>query len=278
MTVDYPDYQTPAAHADQIAATGVPLLHRADSLANATINLTTIPSTRTAGPFTVGQICYELWLSLENQAASATGTYITCEMQWTDSVTGLLLGRRKYKMVAGPNGSPHTLKISGPVHADTVTIIFGIVSDSTSACTVIYQLLGTSRLYGRDTMRSTQPNAEGYIIPGAVPEFSVLTNTAPLVGIGATLTRLMAAYSGRVWLNAHTTSATTNMIVAVHEAFTTAPNLANFQQIASLHSDANGNINQFLTLPNVQCALDLTNNGSVSQTLQVIVCLEDALP
>ena len=278
MTVDYPDYQTPTAHADQIAVTGVPLLHNATSQASATIDLVTIPSTRTAGPFSLGAICYELWLSLENDTASATGTYITVEMQWTDSATGLLLARRKFKAVAGPNGSPHTLKLSGPVHADQVTVIFGITSDSASHCTVIYQLLATSRLYGRDTMRSTQPFAEGYTIPGAVPEFSVLINTAPSVGVGNTLTRLMAAYSGRVWLNAHTTSATTNMIVTVHEAFTSAPNLANFQQIASLHSDTNGNINEFIDLPGVQCALDLTNNGSVSQTLQVIVCLEDALP
>lgn len=275
---DYADWQTPAAHAQQISITGVPLLHNASSLSNQTVNLVTIPSTQTRGPFTVGQICYELWLSVENQAASATGTYITVEMQWTDSATSLLLARRKFKVVAGPLGSPHTLKISGPVHADTVKLIFGITSDSASTCQVIYQLLGTSRLYGRDTMRSTQPTAEGFTIPGAVPEYSVLINTAPTVAAGNTLTRLMAAYSGRVWINAHTNSGTTNMVVIVHEAFTTAPVLANFQQVFTLHSDANGNINEFIDLPGVQCAIDLTNNGAASQVLSLLMCLEDALP
>lgn len=274
-TLDYPDYGTAQQHADRIALTGAPLIHNNTSLSSGAFVLATVPSSNPIGPLNIGQICYELWLSLENGAPVGNASYIQVQFDWSDQATGLLLARRRYKLVSGPNGSPHTLKIAGPVHGDRLTITVSVLSDSVHGVTVIYQLLGTSRLYARDVVRSTIPTGDGFTLAGAVPDLDVLINTAPSVAAAGQLNRLMPAYNGLVYVGGFTSSGANDFKLAIVEAFTSAPVLANDQVIAVVQSGTNGFINSVVSLPNVQCLAQMTNNNAALQTLNLVVSMQE---
>ncbi len=265
MTVTgYPDWQP-----------GGLALHGSTPLANGVQALNVIPSTQVPGTFNVYQTCYELYVGVQNGAPAGSASYLVVQMDWIDGVSGLTLARRNYKIVSGPNGTDHTVKIAGPVHADTVKLSFSIVSDSVHAITATWHLFGTSRPYARDVMRTIVFAQDGFTAPGPLQGYMTLINTNPSVGAGATLDRLMAAYSGNVHIAAVTSSGISDMKLTVREASTSAPILVNSQQIAALGADANGNIDTFIALPNVQCIVRLANNNAAAKTIDCVVTIND---
>jgi hypothetical protein len=274
MTVtDYPDWQTPQANADHIASTGAPLNALSRKLANNTNNIAVAGST-VVGTFTVTSICYELFVSVQNNGGNPG--FLIVHMDWTDSATSLILLTRKFKIIAGATGSPHTVKISGPVHADTVTVTLESESDSTSVMAVQWQMIGTSRLYTRDTFRSVATHAGGFTLAGAKPEYGILINCSPSVAAGVTQLFALPCYSGRVFVAGHTTTGTSNMLVEINESVGSVFVLPNFPDVFRQHTDAFGDIGAFCSLPTAEMGVSLTNGGSVAQTLDLTITVEES--
>jgi hypothetical protein len=270
---DYPDWQTPQAHANAINATGAPLNQQSKKISNNTLNVAVGASTD-VGTFSIPNICYELWVSVQNNGANPG--FLIVHMDWLDSATGLLLLTRKYKIVAGATGSPHTVKITGPVHADTVDVTMESESDSTSAMGITWQLIGTSRLYTRDTFRSVQQHTGGFTLAGAKPEYGILLNASPVVAAGVTQLFAMPCYSGRIYIAAHTTSGANNMTVEINEQVGSVFVLPNFPDVFIDKTDSNGYMHEFATLPTAEMGVSLTNGGSANQTLNCTILIEES--
>lgn len=268
---DYPDWQTSQDQATKISTTGVPLLQNSLKVAHQAQTLA-VNGTQAFGPFTLNSICQETWVSAE--ATAGTPDYLDIRLDWTDSSTGLLLMSRDYRIIAGALGSPHTAKIFGPVHADTLTVTITNPGASSSSVNAIIQVLGTSRLYTRDGIRSIQPHAGGFTLSGALPAYGILVNCSPSVGAGLSTTIAIAAYTGRVFLHGHTGSGANNMTVELQEA--SANILPNYQDVFRDKSNANGDIDEFLTLPNFQCIMVLTNGGAAAQPLNITITVEES--
>ena len=250
-------------------------LHGAIALANGTQNLTVIPSTQVPGTFPVYQTCYELYVASQNALPVGSASFLVVQMDWIDSASGLNLTRRKFKIVPGVNGTDHTVKIAGPVHADTVKISYSILSDSIHAITVVWRLFGTSRPYSRDVVRTTIMSTDGFTSSGAIPETGVLMNASPTVNAGLNAVRILPLYNGRVHIAGLTSSGVGDYQLSILEAFTSAPLMANDQVVALTNTSANGFFDLFVELPNIQCVAQLTNNNAANKVLQLAVSIDE---
>lgn len=272
MTVtDYPDWGVTQDQANKISTTGVPLLHNKLSVTNQSTTLL-VNGTQSYGPFTVGSICQETWISAE--ATAGTPDYLDVELDWTDSTSGLLLDTKQYRIIAGALGSPHTAKIYGPVHGDQVKVTLLNPGASVSSVNAIVQLIATSRLYTRDGIRSIKPHAGGFTLSGAFPQYGILLNASPNVGAGLSTTVAMAAYMGRVFLEAHTNSGTNNMTVELQDASGNV--IPNNTDVYRDKSNANGDLDAFLELPSFQLVAVLTNGGAAAQALNITIQAEES--
>lgn len=265
-----------------MTATGFPdwqpgsvALHGATPIQSGTFTLNVIPSTQQKATANIWQTGYELYVACQNAAPSGNISCLTVQMDWTDSQSQLLLARRKFKIIPGPNGTDHTVKIAGPVHADTVRITFGITADSVHNITVNYQLLGTSRPYTRDIMRSTIFAQDGFTASGVLPEYGVLVNAAPTVGAGLIQTRILPAYNGRVHVVGFTSSGAADYQLNILEASNSGPVLINTATVANILSGTNGFIETFIELPNLQCVAQLNNQNAASKILNLLIDVEE---
>lgn len=273
MTTDYADWNTHQAHADAIAATGAPLNQLSRKVSNNTINLA-VAGSQAFGPFSIASICYELFVSAQNNGGNPG--FLIVHMDWTDSATGLVLLTRKFKIVAGATGAAHTVKISGPVHADTVLVTMESESDSTSVMGVTWQLIGTSRLYTRDTFRSVAAHTGGFTLAGAKPEYGILLNCSPTVAAGVTQLFAIPCYSGRIYIAAHTGSGANNMTVEINEQVGSVFVLPSWPDVFRDKTNGNGDMGEFATLPTAQMGVSLTNGGAASQTLDCTITIEES--
>jgi len=273
VSIDYPDFATPQAHADRIAVTGAPLLNLAKVIDAQTFTLNVIPSSQTFGPFAIGQISYELYVACQDTGVAGSASFLILESQFTDSATGLILSRRKYKMVTGPAGTDHKVMIRGPMHADQIKLIWSVPADSVAGVTVTYRLLSSSRVYVRDVARTTTFAQDGFTSGGAVPELGVMGNTKPLVGNGGALSRLIALYNGDAVLTAQTTSLTSDATITVQEAAGANPLLANQNVIFKGNTDALGNLVAEFTFPGVQAIVTAFNGNVAPLSIGVLVTM-----
>jgi hypothetical protein len=271
MTTDYADWNTHQAHATAIAATGVPLLHNASGVANVTITLAAGANT-VLGPLNVVSICQELFVSAENAGGNAN--FVTVQMDWKDSVTGILMYRRKYRICSGATGSPHTVKIYGPVHSNQLTVTITNEAISISGVNIIANLFQTSRLYTRDGFRSIQPHTGGFTLAGALPEWDVLLNCSPAVGAGLNIPFTLPCYAGRVFVHAHTNSGTNNMTLEIQDINSGV--LPNYADVYRDKTNGNGDLDAFVTLPSFECLVFLTNGGAAQQTLSATITIEES--
>lgn len=271
MTTDYPDWQTPQANADHIAVTGAPLLNLKGVLVNAQVTVNNPGGSTVRGPFTFGQLSYELNISLETNVAPVGTTNVNYTLEWSDSASGLILKRKSFQIVAGPNGNPHQVEINGPARADTLNITIANNASSGVASKTTMTLLQSSRDYASDSFRTIDFQQSGWT--GASPrlENGNIGNFGNTVGAGATVTRLLAAYSGDAFLTANIVGGGNNLQVTIEEAQTATPLLPNDPDSLFIQSDGQGFINQRFIMPNIQQALLLHNNDAVIHTVNASI-------
>lgn len=204
VTPDSPDWAPHVALADQISATGVPLLR-------ATNNLGTAVSTTVAGgqqvtlvgPVAVTQPGYEICVQVSIPAGTGTLPFIRMTVTWTDSVSGLTLGFRNYYMTSGNGpGNVLTYYVTGPCHGDQVQVFVTNI-DPAATATLQWTVNQTSHLYQHDQLiqpgyAATAP--QGFTNPAGDPSTGVLMVATPTIAAATTTSRLLAARSGKALL------------------------------------------------------------------------------
>lgn len=267
MTTDYPDWQTPQANADHIAVTGAPLLNLKTIVQGTQTTVNNPGGSTTRGPYTFTQLSYELHISLETNVAPVGTTNVNYTLEWSDSVSGLIVKRKAFQLVAGPNGSPHQVEINGPARADTLNITIANNSQSGVASKSTLTLLQSSRDYQSDSFRTIDFQQSGWT--GASPriENNNLGNFGNSIGAGGSQTRLLAAYSGPVRVTANIVGGGNNLQLTIEEAQTAAPLLPNDPDTLFIQSDGQGFINTETFFPNIQQALILNNSDVAAHTV-----------
>lgn len=153
MTVtDYPDWQTPQAHANAIATTGAPLLALEQLLCSET-GVTLVPGVQqTYGPFPFTQISYECQVVLKC-AAGETNPWLEIELLWGSTVGAGNVDEEKY-YVGATNTASNFYRGLGRGKGNEVTFkVTWHGVDNTA--TFQFIAMQTSRQYIRDDWRST---------------------------------------------------------------------------------------------------------------------------
>lgn len=262
MTVDYSDWQTPQAHAEQIAVTGVPLLTLSTQVDTHTFTVLAGQST-TRGPFAVSQIGWEVGFSYSATAENTSPLHVT--VIWSDVATGTVLDNDVFDIRAGTVANPHVGRMFGRSKGNQVAIKFDNTLNTRDA-TVTYTLFQNSRVVPRESFKTLTWGQVGTDIQPAssVPQGIIaISNILPNGNTSAV--RQMPAYDGDVRVTATTASLTTDLAVQIKDGS------ANGVLIFDANSDAKGIISGVASLPKSQCILVISNNNAGPQTITVEV-------
>jgi hypothetical protein len=276
---DYPDWQTPQAHANTIAATGVPLLTKSTNIVN-DINRS-VPfggaSITIANRVSVTQIGYEIAITALISALAPTLPVLTVDMIWVDSVTSTTVGHETWNIPIGSSGAGSVHIGTGPTKANQLTVKLSN-NDSAQNATVTTVINQNSRVYARDDWRTESFNA----IPNAILPLhdqqgntlaDLLTSALPANG---SQTRLLPLYSGRVSI-----------------AFSSAVSKAGTLQVTNLDPSvsaagiylllaipaSNNTTIVTVSLPRAVCQFILTDTtGLAGNSLQAMFVTDEFLP
>lgn len=164
VLTDYPDYSPHVAHADQIAATGVPLLTKSGLLfRQAIVNLGAGQAAST-GVLPVSQIGYEVLVSAQTGGASAN-PFARVAMAWTDSTTGFIVATDTFMMPMATDAGGFTIIGRGPTKADGLNITVTNY-DTVTAPVIALTALQNSRVYPADQWRWSGTADAGRTVPG----------------------------------------------------------------------------------------------------------------
>jgi hypothetical protein len=198
---DYPDYQTPQAHATAIAATGVGVLRFANVLATATGG--TLGGGGQAQPLTLAaytQPSWELAINANLPAGAGTLPFVMLLLDWRDPTGNLVVARDVFIAAAG-NG-PSNLVITGgygPAKSEVLNFqIFNL--EPVQTLTYSYVFSQTSHVFEQTRWR--QPNIPGtapvsFTNPNGDPRRGIIANINAAVGASSFIDRLLPAYSGK---------------------------------------------------------------------------------
>lgn len=169
VVTDYPDYSQHVAQAQQIAATGVPLLH-AKNLLESVSSAAVAGGTLRAGASTaVTQHSYLAKVLLKTGSA-ATVPFAEIQLSWIDSASGEQVGTDSFIVPCSSSPSPFGVYGNGPVKADTVVCNVRNL-DPAVALTVSYKTWQMSRVVLRDNWQWINALNAGANVPG----FTVVT-------------------------------------------------------------------------------------------------------
>lgn len=202
VLTDYPDYSPHVAHADQIAATGVPLLTKSTTVANTAWTVAGGQKIQ-VNTYNIAQIGYEVILSGYQQAAGTSG-FVEIAFQWFDSTSNFLVGSDSWICAVGPNSSSAWLTVGhGPTKADQVEVTVKNL-DPAAGATGQLTLLQNSRVYARDDWHWVNSFNAGNSVPGftvaTLPDDESVLGivTALAIPAGATSTLLFGMHNGLV--------------------------------------------------------------------------------
>lgn len=198
MTVpDYPDFQTPQAHATAISVTGVPLLTLAGTLLTAQNFMIAGGGNVSTAALPITQLGYEIQLKLQVPAA-ATVPFVDCVMTWTDNTGNNTVAVERWMLPCG-SAANYIFTGTGPTKGSQLTLKL-INEDPAQTATVNVVILTNSRIYRRDRwIPNLTQNVPGFTIAQGDATRALLANGSGInVNAGATLTRLFPTYHGDV--------------------------------------------------------------------------------
>lgn len=264
---DYPDYSPHVATAQQVAATGVPLLTLATLLVNE--GSKTIPggNNLTVPAVLVSQIGYEIQVSASVPAA-ATNPFLLVELQWTDPATGILCGRDDFVVPMGTTGNPFLVIGSGPTKAAQLSVVvFNL--EGTQTASVDLFILQNSRIYQRDSWHWDNPSLSGVTVPGfnlpvlPADQSALGYLSSAVVAAGSSSTYLFGMHSGLIQVGLDMgTSAWANVslrLAAMPGSAYTANN--------PLYDTSNSPSTFQITGPRAPIRVTLSNTGTASTQL-----------
>ena len=266
MTVtDYPDWGTPQANANSIAATGVPLL-RLSSQKKFNIG-TTIPGAGSNTLLNAGvmvQPGYEIGLRASVPAGTGTLPFVALQLIWSDSATGLNTAQRDVVITAG-NGSANAIGsfINGPCRGNTLKVIANNL-DPAVTVTLDWAINQTSHVYEHDQAGqlgypAVAPN--GYTNATGKTASGLIAWAHPSLSAGASQAYLCALYGGDVFLSIDTFGITPQIIVSL----TDAPGYATGTTAGEFFGQgvtAGATVPLAMTLPFSPALLTVSNNGT----------------
>lgn len=274
MTVtDYPDWQTPQAHATQIAATGVPLLRATNNLGN-TFGTTLAggASTQLVPSVAVNQPGYEVTVEVSMPASSGTIPFVHIALLWWDSATGLFGNRRDVVLPAGNAGANLlTCYMFGPMHSDMFRVD-AINLDPAITATLNWTVNQTSHVFERDqayqySYAGTAPN--GFSNPGGVPTTGFVAYSAPTIGANSSSSVLCALYAGDVILDVDNSGSAQAVDVVLLDPAGYATGAAN-RKIFKTTVASGAEMSSQLALPFSPVLLKLANNSTVAGAVPVV--------
>lgn len=264
-----------------ISTTGVPLLGFHNNNINLTSKTLTAGSTFTSSTITIGQIGYDIAISMQ-AAASSTSPYFKVQLNWTDSTTSLTVAREEWWLAASASTSTDLMRYrgSGPSKGDTLVIT--IKSTDTVNLTYSLSFSQTSRVKVRDDWRCINAFVQipNFSAAGVAEPSDVIASTNPSVANGASVTRFLGLFAGQVSLQvtppatqAYTVNIQT-LSLAQSESGAAMPAL----NLYSVSPAAGVVVNATVVLPRCICTIVIINNGTTTGTWSAEMVVQEALP
>lgn len=189
--------------ANEIATAGVPLLSKVTNILNdQNHNLPANSSTTIVSNLPVTQIGYEIYLKALCPGAS-TAPFITLDLNWIDTATGLTVWHDEWNIGVGSTSGGSVYFGMGPTKADVLTIT-AFNADLLQAFTLTTVMHQTSRVFLRDDWRQETFNTIPGFAAGTLhtQQANCLTAFNGNINAGATITRYVALYAGKVTVSA----------------------------------------------------------------------------
>lgn len=254
-----------------IFGTGVPLYSKSSLFASRNATSIAANGNLQIGPSTtITQIGYTVGITVKANAASLN-PFVTVNMIWSDSLTGLVVGTEAW-VLAGGTTLGVTYYGTGPTKGDTLEVL--IVNDDTlRAMTVSCVVTQNSRVYARDDWRQpTVDTVPGFSNPNQNPPSNQLAQASPSVAVGATVTRLLPLYAGRVFITViGTTDVISIDIQSLDPSLTSGAHV--FDQSSGI--GVTGGLSAAFSLPRAVCSLNIINTaasgGAVTVPVSIVI-------
>jgi hypothetical protein len=257
----------PLAIAQQIALSGVPLRTLSGQVVTANAVVILAGNNNAAGPFTVTQPGYEIWLNPWINAGTPNGV-LTVQLLWIDSVSGQPVRAETHDIWPASAQNGHILSGVGPTKGDRLTITLSNLTGGASIA-VSYVVLQNSRVPARDDWRTFSGNgtASGIVTAGGNIQKKNLLIASISVPAASTMSRQIPYFNGICDVQFASSSATTDMFINIRDSGLTL--------IRQVRSDSAGNGEFRFTMPNSQCSIDLVNQNAVAKTLSAYIVIAE---
>lgn len=276
MTTDWPDDNPSSHRALAIYSQTVPLAAKSVKLGSAGTTTILPGATATLGPFTVGQIGYEISIDIGANAAS-TNPIMQALMSWTDSSTGRITEEQRWGMVGASGANPQTYYGVGPSSGDTLTITL-TNTDTVNSMTYAYVFAMNSRAYVRhDWRQQTFFPVPSFINAIYDQSGHFLLATSPTINAGQTQTRLVPLYAGTVRLWSTFNVAYDLVVAAIDRTIGIAPAGNQIWEGAVTAAGGGIQVAEF-SLPRCTCTLIMTNNGAAQSQIGVNIVVKEHQP
>lgn len=165
MTIaDFPDWQSPAAHAAQIATAGVPLLTKSQQVLLRNPQTIAGNSTYNSGNLQVTQPGFECTI-VAQVPNTATIPFLRIRLTWVDSGSASIVGETIWIQPMSQVAPGWQCNVRGPSKADLVQVSITNLEPAQTA-TVVIALLANSRVYTDDLVSNDPLQNSSAVVPG----------------------------------------------------------------------------------------------------------------
>lgn len=276
---DYPDWQTPDAHAASIFATGVPLYSKPTNVLNDQLhNLPANVGTNIIANLAVSQIGYQIYLKVASPAGTGL-PFCTMTLNWLDSLTGVVIAHEEWSLGAGSASGGSVYLGTGPTKGDLLTVT-AFNEDTVNAMTLTTILHENSRVYSRDDWRQESVNSiPGFSIVGHAQQANCLIGFNGSIGAGAKMTSYVPLYAGKARIAALGFGQAGNVFL---DTLDPAINIGGVQQgPGCIYADniaATGlTTNQVVTLPRAPTIVRVANTGGAAASFSLGIYIDEYL-
>jgi hypothetical protein len=264
---------TGATIATDVNNTGVPLVGKSALLFNSsgTVNAGT---TTTLGPVSSSKISYSAALTgLVDLSAGTTNAVVTVTYFFIDSTTGQTVDKCSFDIFPDANGgSGRSTIFRGPMSADRVTVT--IQNRDTANVAYVFQMVESSHVYSHDHkfLSTNNPAATGQTTASQDTTGGLIIDTQPSIASGATATRQLPLFNGRVGIHMGSLSS----LAAVYTVTSRDAQATNDGTVwaAVMTPPPTHEYHEFI-MPRSHCQLAIKNNGASTGNLAATMIILD---
>lgn len=182
---------------------GIPLLRYTNNLSKSTA--TNLPAGGTTAitlvsAASINQPGYEAEFTCHFSAGIGTSPFVELVFTWSDSASGFTT-RQVFFYIPGGSGASNTITcyLVGPCNGNTLTVTATNTDASAGAALDSWVVSQTSHVYETDKIvQYAYTSVFGFTNPDGVPGTGVVCAANPSIAASSSVTRLLAAYSGKV--------------------------------------------------------------------------------